>query len=318
MGNGASAARECTVTKCNFLEDDHELKVYKQLNEEGDVAKNTDTMRAYSSMCGYSFLFDIWDLILDCENYPCNRTDLRALCITILPHEKLFPTYFELLKYHEADHKYPKALAQASIHQLKMCCFKLIYTNIYLRSMDSPRFHEMIQEQRAKDTVDPNLMLTVNSFDYLSVIAKGGFGVVLQVRLKSTGALYAMKIQSKNSLISRYKKDTHRVMNEVAAGTVLDHPYIGEIAGAFHSKTLTMLVSPISTCGDLNRSLKLCPDHRMSADRVVFYTAEIVSALMYLHSHDIMYRDLKPSNVLLNADGHVALTDFGLLTGMLM
>ena len=53
----------------------------------------------------------------------------------------------------------------------------------------------------------------------------------------------------------------------------------------------------------------------MSMDRVVFYAAEILSALMYLHRHDIMYRDLKPSNVLLMADGHVKLVDLGSLTG---
>jgi len=53
-------------------------------------------------------------------------------------------------------------------------------------------------------------------------------------------------------------------------------------------------------------------EKRFSEPRARFYAAEIISALEYLHSLDIIYRDLKPENILLDAEGHVALTDFGL------
>lgn len=53
-------------------------------------------------------------------------------------------------------------------------------------------------------------------------------------------------------------------------------------------------------------------EHKFSESRSQFYTAEIASALGYLHSHGIVYRDLKPENLLLDAEGHVVLTDFGL------
>ena len=96
---------------------------------------------------------------------------------------------------------------------------------------------------------------------------------------------------------------------------VFNHPYIASVAYAFQTETMVMLVSPISACGDLRRSLNLCQNNCMGLDRVVFYAAEIVSALMYLHRHDIMYRDLKPSNVLLNSDGHIMLADFGSVAG---
>ena len=59
-----------------------------------------------------------------------------------------------------------------------------------------------------------------------------------------------------------------------------------------------------------------CTNEQMCVERVMFYAAEIISALLYLHSHDIMYRDLKPANILLFADGHIMLTDFGSLAGM--
>jgi len=53
-------------------------------------------------------------------------------------------------------------------------------------------------------------------------------------------------------------------------------------------------------------------EKKFSEGRVKFYGAEIASALGFLHSHKIIYRDLKPENILLDAEGHIALTDFGL------
>ena len=146
----------------------------------------------------------------------------------------------------------------------------------------------------------------------MNVIGKGGFGAVVQVRMKTTGEIFAMKIQPKISLLHQYRSDKIRITSELAASVVFDHPYLSSVSYAFNTETLTMLVYPISTCGDLRRSLSFC-DGRMSLDRVTFYSAEIVSALMYLHRHDIMYRDLKPGNVLLNSDGHIKLADFGAL-----
>ena len=167
-----------------------------------------------------------------------------------------------------------------------------------------------------KDYFDnPDSWVTHSSFEYLSLIAQGGFGVVAQCRKITTGRTYAMKIQPKAALLRQYCKDKSRVTSELAASVVFNHPYIAGIAYAFHTETMTMLVSPISACGDLRRTLKYCPDKRMSLDRVVFYAAEITSALMYLHRHEIMYRDLKPANVLLHADGHIMLADFGSLAG---
>ena len=54
----------------------------------------------------------------------------------------------------------------------------------------------------------------------------------------------------------------------------------------------------------------------MSLPRVRFYVAEILSAICYLHENKMIYRDLKPANVLLNGDGHIMLADFGSLTDM--
>lgn len=67
----------------------------------------------------------------------------------------------------------------------------------------------------------------------------------------------------------------------------------------------------LATAGDLQRALNKSPDERLTEERVRFYVAEITLALAYLHQMGLMYRDLKPNNVLLHEDGHIQLVDLG-------
>jgi serine/threonine protein kinase len=65
------------------------------------------------------------------------------------------------------------------------------------------------------------------------------------------------------------------------------------------------------TAGDLQQALNSSPQNRLPENRTKFYVAEVVLALGHLHSMGLMYRDLKPNNVLLDADGHIKLADLG-------
>ena len=80
---------------------------------------------------------------------------------------------------------------------------------------------------------------------------------------------------------------------------------------ALQTSALAMMVMDIGTAGTLLDALKQCDQFRMPLDRVVFYTAEICLALMHIHRLGMIYRDLKPNNVLLNNDGHIQLVDMG-------
>ena len=321
MGSGASKALSSNI-KWNRLKlanvfdgvDEigklDEIEFYSLLQE----VKEMDFIRAYSKLCGKFYLFTIWDLILDCESTYANYKELKTLCLSLIVHEGSFPTLAELIKHSECDF-YDEVQAMALLNQIKHRCSYLIYTTVYIPSINSPRYNEI---RSSFSTASAANLISVDSFDYLSIIGRGGFGLVVLARMKISGSTYAMKIQPKVLLLRRNKKDCGRITSELAASVVLNHPYLSGIACGFQTDTLTMLVSPVCTCGDLRRSLKLCPNKQMSLDRVVFYAAEIVSALMYLHCHDIMYRDLKPSNVLLNGDGHIKLADFGSVTGKYM
>jgi len=165
---------------------------------------------------------------------------------------------------------------------------------------------------------DPNAWVTASSFVYGDVIAQGAFGIVANCTKISTGAEFAMKIQPKAVLLKHFKNDKRRVMTEMQAYAAFDHPYVTKIAYAFCTESLAILVMHVSRCGDLLTLMRHSETERFSSDRVKFYTTEIVSALIYLHSFGFMHRDLKLGNILLNSDGHISLTDFGTVAGIVV
>ena len=125
------------------------------------------------------------------------------------------------------------------------------------------------------------------------------------------GRHYAMKIQSKKGMIHACRNQLTKIDHEKKALALLQHPFIVSMDYAFHTESLAIMVLGLATGGDLRDRLISFPECRMPVDQVRFYAAEIVLALSYLHSMHLIYRDLKPQNVLLHADGHVQLADLG-------
>ena len=150
--------------------------------------------------------------------------------------------------------------------------------------------------------------LSVDDFDLLKVIGKGSFGKVMQVRKKDNGKVYAMKVLKKEQLIARkqvaHTKTERKVLEEIQS------PFIVSLRYAFQTENKLYMILDYFTGGELFFHLKA--EHKFTEDRARFYAAEIVLAIEILHHHTIAYRDLKPENVLLDTEGHVRLTDFGL------
>lgn len=90
----------------------------------------------------------------------------------------------------------------------------------------------------------------------------------------------------------------------------MKHPFILEMKFSF--ETLDFLVFVLEYCpgGELFTYVKKL--RRMPEDVAKFYMIEILLAIEHLHSHNIIYRDIKPENILIDLDGHVKLADFGL------
>ena len=190
------------------------------------------------------------------------------------------------------------------------CVVELIYEEIFVKFKVSQSYENLCNE-----LLNYYNKVTVDDFEYLDLIGEGGFGIILHCRKKSTGIHYAAKIQTKYGLLKHFRRKPMNVMLEMQAYAMCEFPYLMSLAYACQTTTLAVMVMPLSTHGDLNRALSFVPNNRMPFIRTQFYAAEIASALIFLHEHEIMYRDLKPSNILLNGDGHIMLADFGCLAG---
>jgi len=125
---------------------------------------------------------------------------------------------------------------------------------------------------------------------------------------RERGQLYAMKILRKTHLVKRRQIERTRTERKVLA--LVDHPFIMKLHFAFQSEDKLYLVLDYCPGGELFFHLSR---FRRFPERVArFYSAELLLALGHLHKRGIIYRDLKPENVLLDAEGHVKLGDFGL------
>ncbi|XP_072424734.1 RAC-alpha serine/threonine-protein kinase isoform X3 [Chiloscyllium punctatum] len=160
-----------------------------------------------------------------------------------------------------------------------------------------------ISRTRPKDKV------TMHNFEYLKLLGKGTFGKVILVKEKASGKYYAMKILKKEVIVAK-----DEVAHTVTENRVLQnsrHPFLTALKYSFQTNDRLCFVMDYANGGEL--FFHLSRERVFSEDRARFYGAEIVSALDYLHSEkNVVYRDLKLENLMLDNDGHIKITDFGL------
>uniref|UniRef100_A0A182PZZ2 Ribosomal protein S6 kinase n=1 Tax=Anopheles farauti TaxID=69004 RepID=A0A182PZZ2_9DIPT len=192
----------------------------------------------------------------------------------------------------------------------------------------------------SEDIINPGrIKLGPQDFELKKVLGKGGYGKVFQVRIgtssggsesaselrncgtstllnpvrKTTGAdansYFAMKVLKKASIV-RNQKDTAHTRAERNILEAVRHPFIVELVYAFQTGGKLYLILEYLSGGELFMHLER--EGIFLEDTACFYLCEIILALEHLHNLGIIYRDLKPENVLLDAKGHVKLTDFGL------
>lgn len=148
----------------------------------------------------------------------------------------------------------------------------------------------------------------LEDFDLLAVVGQGSFGKVVQCRHKATGKIYAMKMLNKKSLIERGEIDHTKSERDILQN--VKHPFLMSLHYSFQTPDRLYFVMDFVNGGELFYHLQ--NDQVFDNERAKFYSAEILLALEYLHNNGIIYRDLKPENLLLDMDGHIKMTDFGL------
>jgi len=157
----------------------------------------------------------------------------------------------------------------------------------------------------AKKPLGPKLGLT--DFVILQTLGTGSFGRVHLVKLRATGKFYAMKVLKKSEVV-RLKQVEHTV-NEKSILEQIDHPFLVHMQATFQDAHNLYMVLEYVVGGELFSYLR--KSQRFPNHISKFYAAEVILAFEYLHSKDVIYRDLKPENLLLDENGHIKITDFG-------
>jgi len=150
---------------------------------------------------------------------------------------------------------------------------------------------------------------TFADFDLRATVGTGTFGRVRVVKIKgnSDRTPLALKILKKSEVI-RLKQVEH-VKAEKQILTMIEHPFVVNILNTFQDeKRLFMLLEYVNG-GELFSFLR--KEGRLPNDHARFYAGEIILAFAYLHTMHIVYRDLKPENLLIDCEGHIKITDFG-------
>ncbi|GLH01043.1 Serine/threonine-protein kinase Warts [Gryllus bimaculatus] len=157
-----------------------------------------------------------------------------------------------------------------------------------------------------------NIQLTMNDFSVHRIIGRGGFGEVYGCRKADTGKMYAMKCLDKKRI--KMKQGETLALNErimlSLVSTGVDCPFIVCMTYAFHTPDKLCFILDLMNGGDLHYHLSqhgVFNEHEMK-----FYAAEVILGLEHMHRRYIVYRDLKPANILLDEHGHVRISDLGL------
>lgn len=147
-------------------------------------------------------------------------------------------------------------------------------------------------------------------------LGKGGFGEVCAVQVKNTGQMYACKKLDKKRL--KKKGGEKMALLEKKILEKVNSLFLVNLAYAYDSKTHLCLVMTLMNGGDLKYHIYNLGydgkgvDKGIEMKRVVYYTAQITCGILHLHEMDIVYRDMKPENVLLDSQGQCRLSDLGL------
>ncbi|PSS28980.1 Protein kinase [Actinidia chinensis var. chinensis] len=210
--------------------------------------------------------------------------------------------------------------SQSSMSSLDSCVSfsRLSFEDLKLRS-ESPE-NTSVKTHRSLDSSwqaiafrKKEAALGFRDFRLIRQIGSGDIGKVYLCHLRNggrDGGLYAMKVVDRDVLA--VKKKIQRAEMERKILKMVDHPFLPTLYAEFEASHFSCVVMEYCSGGDLHSLRHKQPYKRFSLNSARFYAAEVLVALEYLHMLGIIYRDLKPENVLVRSDGHIMLSDFDL------
>ncbi|XP_028409048.1 RAC-alpha serine/threonine-protein kinase-like [Dendronephthya gigantea] len=177
-------------------------------------------------------------------------------------------------------------------------CIQEVSNNIHAKE-------EALPEQKH---VSEGRKMSLDDFAILKVLGKGTFGKVMLAKQKTTGELFALKVLKKEVIVA--KDEVVHTLTENRVLQQCKHPFLTELRYSFQTRDRLVFVMEYVNGGEL--FFHLSKERVFGEERSKFYATEIILAVQYLHEQGVVYRDLKLENLLLDADGHIKITDFGL------
>ncbi|WOG90697.1 hypothetical protein DCAR_0309941 [Daucus carota subsp. sativus] len=177
--------------------------------------------------------------------------------------------------------------------------------------VSSEEEEQMMKNLERKETEYMRLQrhkMGIDDFEQLTVIGKGAFGEVRLCRAKSTGEIFALKKLKKSDMLSRGQVE--HVRSERNLLVEVDSRCIVKLFCSFQDSDFLYLIMEYLPGGDI--MTLLMREDILSEDVARFYIAESVLAIHSVHQHNYIHRDIKPDNLILDRNGHLKLSDFGL------
>ena len=161
---------------------------------------------------------------------------------------------------------------------------------------------EMIKSRKSREKQ------SIRDYESIAIIGRGAFGEVHVCREKKTGKIYAIKKIKKNIIV--LKNQVIHILNEQFFMSRAKSPWIVELKESFQEDDYLYLVMEYLPGGDLMNLL--IKKDILTENEARFYLSELILAIESIHKLDCIHRDIKPDNILIDQNGHIKLSDFGL------
>lgn len=170
------------------------------------------------------------------------------------------------------------------------------------------KMEKALEAKHSSTSTVPSKRMCIDDFETLNIIGRGAFGEVRVCKLKADGKVFAIKIMKKSEMVKKNQVAHIRAERDVLALSA--NEWVVHLQYSFQDDAHLYLVMEYLAGGDLMTILMKYDI--LTDEQTRFYIAETAVAIYFVHQLNYVHRDLKPDNILLDAKGHIKLSDFGL------